>query len=111
MDLPTLISRIEPISNFGSVGWYNHSLISKSVLNILLANSEDPDQKPYFAVSDLDLHCLPMSHKRTLGLWVNTLNFMLWLSILFYHGILQRNYRKMRILWSFSYNSYVKLSL
>ena len=29
---------------------------------------------------------------------------------LFCHGILQRNYRKMTILWSFSYNSFVKLS-
>ena len=27
------------------------------------------------------------------------------------HGILQRNYRKMTIKWSFSYNSIVKLSL
>ena len=29
----------------------------------------------------------------------------------FYRGILQRNYRKMTIKWSFSYNSFVKLSL
>ena len=29
----------------------------------------------------------------------------------FYHGILQRNYRKMTITWSFSYNSFVKLYL
>ena len=28
----------------------------------------------------------------------------------FYHGILQRNYRKMTIEWSFSYYSFVKLS-
>ena len=26
-----------------------------------------------------------------------------------YHGILQRNYRKMTIKWSFSYNSLVKM--
>ena len=26
-----------------------------------------------------------------------------------FHGILQRNYRKMTIEWSFSYNSFVKL--
>ena len=26
----------------------------------------------------------------------------------FYHGILQRNYRKMTIKWSFSYNFFVK---
>ena len=30
---------------------------------IMLANSEDPDQTPRSAASDLDLHCLPMSHK------------------------------------------------
>ena len=29
----------------------------------------------------------------------------------FHHGHLQRNYRKMTIKWSFSYNSFVKLSL
>ena len=29
----------------------------------------------------------------------------------FYHGILQRDYRKMTIKWSFSYNSFLKLSL
>ena len=30
---------------------------------------------------------------------------------LLYHRILQRNYRKMTIAWSFSYNSFVKLSI
>ena len=34
---------------------------------------------------------------------------ILWLLNFVYHGILQRNYRKMT--WSFSYNSFVKLSL
>ena len=29
-------------------------------------------------------------------------------SQIFYHGILQRNHRKMTIKWSFSYNSFVK---
>ena len=32
-----------------------------------ISNSEDADQTPHYAVSDLDLHCLPVSHKRTLG--------------------------------------------
>ena len=32
-------------------------------------------------------------------------------SHIFYHGILQRNYRKMTIKWSFSYNSFVKFPL
>ena len=26
-------------------------------------NNGEPDQAPHFAASDLDLHCLPMSHK------------------------------------------------
>ena len=30
---------------------------------------------------------------------------------IFHHGILQRNYWKMTMEWSFSYNSFVKLSL
>ena len=29
----------------------------------------------------------------------------------FYHGILQKNARKMTIKWSFSYNSFIKLPL
>ena len=32
-------------------------------LIFMLANSEDPDQTPRFVVSDLGLHCLPMSQK------------------------------------------------
>ena len=27
----------------------------------LFANSEDPDQRPHSAASDLDLHCLPIT--------------------------------------------------
>ena len=35
-------------------------------------NSGDPDQTSFSAVSDLDLHCLPMSHKKEARLiWVN----------------------------------------
>ena len=34
---------------------------------------------------------------------------MLWFQKFFYYGILQWNYRKMK--WSFSYDSFVKLSL
>ena len=33
------------------------------------ANSCDPDNTPHAAVSDLGLHCSPMSHKRMLGLY------------------------------------------
>ena len=36
------------------------------------ANSEDPDQTPGSAASDLGLHCLPMSHKKDARLiWVS----------------------------------------
>ena len=57
-------------------------------------------------------HCLPpmflyTSLKPRLG--YNTV--MLWLPIYFCHGILQRSYRKMTIKWSFSYNSFVNISL
>ena len=35
------------------------------------ANSGDPDQTPQFVASDLGLHCLPMSHKKSARyLWV-----------------------------------------
>ena len=36
--------------------------------------------------------------------------WLYWGSQFFYHGILQKNYRKMTIKWSFSYNSFVELS-
>ena len=39
--------------------------------SISIANSEDPDQTPRSAASDLGLHCLPMSQKWNAGLiWV-----------------------------------------
>ena len=38
----------------------------------MLANSEDRDQMPHSAASDLGLHCLPMSQKWDARLiWVN----------------------------------------
>ena len=37
---------------------FDQILIEHSVVN-----NGDPDQTPRSAVSDLDLHCLPMSHK------------------------------------------------
>ena len=39
---------------------------------ILLANSGNPDQTPRYVASDLDLHCLPLSHKKDARLiWAN----------------------------------------
>ena len=44
-------------------------IIAKNVIQIFVfnANSVDPDQTPRSAVSDLDLHCLPMSLLLMLG--------------------------------------------
>ena len=40
----------------------------------LYANSADPYQTPHYAVSDLDLHCLPLSHKKEARLiWANAI--------------------------------------
>ena len=33
----------------------------------VLANSEDPDQTPHSAASDLGLHCLPNTPPTTMG--------------------------------------------
>ena len=38
-------------------------------MNILYANSGDPDQTSHFAASDLGLHCLRMPHKKDAGLF------------------------------------------
>ena len=38
----------------------------------MLAKSEEPDQTPHSAASDLVLHCMHMSHKKdTMLIWVN----------------------------------------
>ena len=42
---------------------------------ILFANSEDPDQTPRSAASDLDLHCLPIA---LLGVFL-----LQWVKIMF----------------------------
>ena len=38
-------------------------------MKLLYTNSGEPDQTPHVAASDLVLHCLLMSHKRTPGLY------------------------------------------
>ena len=41
-----------------------------------LANSGDPDQMPHSVVSDLGMHCLPMSHKKdSMLIWVKGAEF------------------------------------
>ena len=42
--------------------WLYFLLILKC--KIILANSDDTDETPHYTVSDLDLHCLPMSQTR-----------------------------------------------
>ena len=58
------------MSNFRIVGCLFLFFI-KFILNILQANSEDPDQRLHFTVSKLGLHCLSVSHKKEARLkWV-----------------------------------------
>lgn len=52
----------------------------------LSKNNEDPDQPPYYAASDLGLHCLPMSHdvrlKYVIKLTIEKRYFIVFCSIL-----------------------------
>ena len=49
--------------------WVVFFIFIKIFIEILQANSGDPDQTSRSAASGLGLHCLPMSHKRTLDLY------------------------------------------
>ena len=61
----------ESISSFKGV-WCTFSFLFCFEWIFLLANSEDPEQTPRSAASDLGLHCLPMSQKWDARLiWVN----------------------------------------
>ena len=53
----------EPVSYLRDIGGI---CLFQNIINILQANSEDPDQTPH-AVFDLGLHCLPMGHKSLLA--------------------------------------------
>ena len=44
------------------------SVKQKYEKSIVLANSEDPDQTLHYAMFDMGLHCLAMSHKKDTGL-------------------------------------------
>ena len=67
----------QSISNYMGVGCFFFIFsLSKFQLKILLANSEDPIQTLHYAVSDLNLHCLSMSHKKNARLiWVDMFFF------------------------------------
>ena len=68
MDFPTLISKERPYPIVGVLGCIFHLLN----FNRTYENSEYLDQTPHYAVSDLVLHCLPMSIKKdTRLIWVN----------------------------------------
>ena len=69
MEFPTLVSWTSsfPLKAF----WVVFFILVKFKLNFLQANNVDPDQTPHKAASDLDLHCLPLSHKKdAMLLWV-----------------------------------------
>ena len=66
----------ESISNFRGV-WCIFVIFISFQIDIPVSNSEDPDQTPHSAVSELGLHCLPMSQKWEARLiWVNGVHFM-----------------------------------
>ena len=52
----------------GSI-FHLHSNLDRTFDKQTVSVSGDPDQMPYFAASDLALYRLPMSHKKTLGLY------------------------------------------
>ena len=47
---------------FPNFQWYFFHVLIEHCKQTL--NSEDPDQTPYCAVSDLGLHCLSISHRK-----------------------------------------------
>ena len=50
--------------------------------NYASKHSGDPDQTPYSVVSDLALHCLPMSHKkRARHIWVKNVIILLLIRV------------------------------
>ena len=67
-----------PILGVSGVLFHFYSILNRY---FCLANSEDPDQTPRSAASDLGLHCLPRSPKRDARLiWVNIAGHMSRLS-------------------------------
>ena len=58
-----------PISILGTPSYEIYIFLEKN--GKLFANSGDPDQTPYFAGSDLGLHCLPITL-----LWVSRLQWV-----------------------------------
>ena len=66
----------QSISVLRDAGQYFHFNSTFQYYN-LSANSGDPDQTPHSVLSDLGLHCLPMSHKMDARfIWVNYLSII-----------------------------------
>ena len=42
--------------------YMTYIFLQKNIWTTVFANSEDPDQMPHSAASDMDLHCLPVTH-------------------------------------------------
>ena len=65
MDLPTFISRMSPFTFLGVLGGifhffpnFNHRTFCKQIVKLQIRNTT------LCSVSDLGLHCLPMSHEK-----------------------------------------------
>ena len=54
----------ESICHFRSAGYIFPRLFFLFLMEILLANTVDPDQTPHPVASELGLHCLPMPFLR-----------------------------------------------
>ena len=64
MNFPTLISRTAPFPILGVLGGIFHFYSNFDRTFCKQTCSGDTDQTPHSAVSDLGLHCLPVSHKK-----------------------------------------------
>ena len=59
----------QSISVLRDVVWYFFLMFTHILIEHSASKQWSPDQTPPFAASDLCLHYLPLSHKRTLGLY------------------------------------------
>ena len=61
---------MSPFPILGVLGGIFHFFLNFN--RILRANSEDPDQTPHYAVSDLGLQCFPMSSHFFFFFWLSS---------------------------------------
>ena len=80
--------------------WCTFSFLFYFKSMFLLANSEDPDQMPHSAASDLGLHCLPMSQKwYTRLIWVKQTALLKHNTALQFHFISKALTKTIQIWW------------